>query len=119
MEGGAGPVFRIEGLEAADPVTMGLRIHAPGGLRPEMDFRIDGETAEGRTFLGEALEHPGAMPFALPMRAAQVASVSGPATRPDPPYILVWRVTGRYAGETPADLSENAKKELRALGYIQ
>jgi hypothetical protein len=115
----AGPVFKIEGLQAPDPVMTGLRIHAPGGLRPEMDFRIDGKSAERRTFIGEALENPGSMPFALPMRAARAASASGPAARPDPPYILIWRVAGRYAGETPADLSEDAKKELRALGYIQ
>jgi arylsulfatase A-like enzyme len=120
LPAGSSPsVFEIKDLAAADPVTMGLRIHAPGGLRPEMDFRIDGETAESRTFIGEALDNPGTMPFALPQRAAKVASVSGPAGRPAPPYILVWRIAGRYAGETPADLSEEAKKQLRALGYIQ
>ncbi len=117
--GGPGSIFEIKGLRTTNPVTVGLRIHAPRGLRPEMYFRIDGKTAETRTFIGETLENPRAMPFALPRKIAGADSVSGPSNRPDPPYILVWSVPGRCGEETPANLSERAKKELRALGYMQ
>ncbi len=114
-----GPVFELIGLEAPEPVTLGLRIHLSEGGRPRMQSWIDGKPAAPRTFIGEALENPGQMPFPLPRRKAEVASADGPTNRPAPPYILVWRVGDKYGDQVPARLSENVKKELRALGYIQ
>jgi hypothetical protein len=114
-----GCVFEVRGLETSEPVTLGLRIHSPRGGRPRMESSIDGEPANTRTFVGENLENPRTMPFDLPRRKAKAGSARGPVDRPDPPYILVWRVEGRYGDHTPANLSEDVKKELRALGYIQ
>jgi hypothetical protein len=33
--------------------------------------------------------------------------------------VLLWHVEGKYGVEVTAELSEEVKKELRALGYIQ
>jgi arylsulfatase A-like enzyme len=114
-----GSRFEVKGLSTRAPVTMGFKVQAPRGMRPTMDFRMDGRSAQERTYIGETLGHPASMPFPVPERRAKTESASGPAARPEPPYILVWHVESRYGAEIPASLSDEVKKELRALGYIQ
>jgi hypothetical protein len=80
---------------------------------------MDGKPAAAITFIGKDLATPESMPFTIHKRRARVETASGPPKRPDPPYVLLWHVEGKYGGETPAELSEEVKKELRALGYIQ
>jgi len=114
-----GSVFRRSGLEARDPITLGFKIHAPRGIHIRFDFRMDGKPATARTFIGEALANPDKMPFTVHKKRGGAEALSGPPQRPEPPYVLLWQVGGRYGGEIPADLSEDVKKQLRALGYIQ
>ncbi len=114
-----GSVLRRTGLRAREPVMLGFKMHTPRGVRAQFDFRIDGGPATVSTFIGEALAMPNKMPFYAKKRKASTEAVSGPLERPEPPYVLLWHVEGRYAGETQVELSDEVKKGLRALGYIQ
>lgn len=115
----AGSEFEIRDLRPEGRVKMGFRIHVPRDIPTGFNFRIDGEPAAAETFIGESLINPEQVPFEVHTRRARAESASGPLERPQPPYILVWHVEGRYGGDIPANLSEEVKKELRALGYIQ
>jgi choline-sulfatase len=114
-----GSVLKRSGLRVREPVIMGFKIHSPMGVRPRFDFRVDGEPAPGSTFIGEALANPKRMPFNARKPVAGSKSVSGPAKRPEPPYVLLWRVEGKYGGEAQVQSNERVKEQLRALGYVQ
>ena len=98
---------------------MGFKIHVQMDIPAAFNIRIDGKPAEAKTFIGESLRNPKEIPFTVRSRRARAESSSGPAERPKPPYVLLWYVEGRYGGDVPANLSEDVKKDLRALGYIQ
>jgi hypothetical protein len=114
----AGSRLVLEELRFKGTVTLAFKAD-PVQIPPEFDFRIDGEPALDRTYLGETLEKADAMPFTQKGRRAKVRSLAGPADRPEPPYFLVWYEESRYSGDTAIKLDEETKKELRALGYIQ
>jgi hypothetical protein len=115
----AGSEFQLKGFEPEGRVTMGFKIHMPRDIPTGFNIRIDGEPEAEATFIGEALRKPKQVPFEVHARRARAESPSGPPERPDPPYVLLWHVEGRYGSDVPSDLSEDVKKELRALGYIQ
>ncbi len=114
-----GPVAETKDLRITRPVTLNFRAHAPRARPLLFSFKIDGEPAVGKTFIGETLKEVSKMPFKRIARRARVESVTGPQRRPEPPYVLVWHVEGEYGGEIPAELGEDVKTKLRALGYIQ
>jgi arylsulfatase A-like enzyme len=100
-------------------LTLAFKIEGTPALRVTLNFKLDGKPARDRTFVGDALKNPGSLPIQL--RTGHVAPKAWgmPRQRPDPPYLLVWRVRGAQAQATPATLTEESKRELRALGYIQ
>jgi hypothetical protein len=115
----AGSKFVVEDFQPEGRVKMEFRIHIPRDVPAGFNVGIDGVPAAESTFIGESLRNPERVPFEVRARRARAESASGPAERPAPPYVLVWHVEGRYGGDVPANLSEDVKKELRALGYIQ
>ncbi len=114
-----GSTFEIRDFRPEGRVTMGFKIHIPRDIPAGFNIRIDGKPATTETFIGESMVNPEHIPFRIPARRARTESASGPLERPQAPYILVWHVEGRYGGDIPANLSEDVKKDLRALGYIQ
>ena len=115
----SGSTFEIRDFRPDGRVTMGFKVHIPRDIPAGFNIRIDGKAATTATFIGESMVNPEKVPFAIPAKRARTESASGPIDRPQAPYILVWHVEGRYGGDIPANLSEDVKKDLRALGYIQ
>jgi arylsulfatase A-like enzyme len=110
--------IEIEGLRVREPITLALKLRrkdAPMGFY----FRIDGEPAIERTYIGESLQRPAAMPFSERDAPMSPSDKGEPTTRPDPPYILVWLSKNEYGGDTTIELDEETRNELRSLGYIQ
>jgi hypothetical protein len=100
-------------------LTLAFKVEGPPSLPVTFDVRLDGRPARERTFVGEALKNPAKLPFALRSGHMGHKTWGAPEQRPAPPYLLVWRVQGTEAAATPAALTDDAKRELRALGYIQ
>lgn len=115
----AGSEYEIRNFRPEGRATLGFKIHIPRDIAAGFDIRIDGNPAIAETFIGESLKNPDQVPFTVNARRARAESSSGPAARPEPPYVLIWHVEGRYGSDVPSNLSEGVKKELRALGYIQ
>ena len=113
-----GSRLRMKDLSFSGALVLAFKIR-PERFPIEFNFEIDGRSAAGNTYLGEALESPSAMPFAITGRRGRVASLTRPEDPPQIPYILVWYEESRYQGDTSISLDEETKKELRALGYIQ
>jgi hypothetical protein len=42
-----------------------------------------------------------------------------PADRPEAPYFHIWYAGVGPQGETPVTLSDDTRRQLKALGYIQ
>jgi arylsulfatase A-like enzyme len=114
----AGSHLRLKDLSFGGSLTLAFKIY-PERFPVEFDFKIDGRSAIERTYLGETLESPDAMPFTIKGRRGKVGSVTRPEARPEPPYVLLWYEESRYKGDTSIELDDETKKELRALGYIQ
>jgi arylsulfatase A-like enzyme len=114
-----GSALEIRDFRTARPVVLAFKAEIPGGVPVSFDVSIDGEPAPDKTYLGESLKNPREMPFARPARRMRVRSGSGPATRPEPPYCLIWHCENEYGAEVASVLGEDTKKDLRALGYIQ
>ena len=100
-------------------LTLAFKVNAPAGLAVEFDLRIDRRALPDRVFIGESAKHPKAVPFSRGTRQLGARTWGATAQRPEPPYFLVWRAQGRQVAEVPAALSDDANRELRALGYIQ
>jgi hypothetical protein len=115
----AGSTYEVNDLSPEGRVKMGFKIHLPKDIPTGFNVRIDGKPAADATFIGDALRNPKKIPFTVPGRRARAANASGPQERPQPPYVLVWHVEGKFGSDVPANLSEDVKKDLRALGYIQ
>jgi arylsulfatase A-like enzyme len=115
----SGPRLVYRDLCPDGRLTLGFKVNAPPGLAVTFDFRIDGERRPDRTFVGDALESSKRLPLSI--RGGQLGQRgwAAPTRRPEPPYLLLWRVRGRAVSSTPARLGESAKHDLRALGYIQ
>jgi arylsulfatase A-like enzyme len=115
----SGKKLVLENFDPGARLTLAFKVDAPPALPVTFDFRIDGEPAPGRTFVGDALKNPGNLPFSLRTGHVGQKAWGVPEQRPEPPYLLLWRVRGTQGGSTPAPLTEATKRELRALGYIQ
>jgi arylsulfatase A-like enzyme len=111
--------LRIEGIRPDDKVTLAFKANAPPAIGVSFDLKIDGAARPGQIFIGEAGRNPEKVPFARKTGQMGARTWGAPAQKPAPPYFLVWRERGRQVGEIPATLTEDAKRELRALGYIQ
>lgn len=82
------------------------------------DLKIDGRPAADRTFLGPDLVPVKSMPFESSGR--RKSDVKGiPDRHPEAPYFHVWYAAANVQEETPVTLSDDTRKQLRALGYIQ
>jgi hypothetical protein len=83
------------------------------------DLRIDGNPATEITFLGAELARPDGMPFVQTPGKPTCKSRGEPSTRPQPPHLIIWLSGARYEEEAGAALSDNTKRQLRALGYLE
>jgi arylsulfatase A-like enzyme len=99
-------------------ITLAFKFH-PEELPVKFDFKINGGSAVGSTYLGQSCDVPEEMPFTVKPRRGRVRSQGKPQSQLEAPYVLVWFEEARYTGDTAIDLDEQTKKELRALGYIQ
>jgi arylsulfatase A-like enzyme len=109
----------VDEVALREPLTLAFQVDAPPGLPVVFDLSINGEPATDKTYLGDKLLRPEAMPFALHARRK---ALKGEGTPPDdrhPPYFVVRHSEATRPGHTAARLGEATKAELRALGYIQ
>jgi arylsulfatase A-like enzyme len=113
-----GSRLRLRDLDIKGSVTLAFKVYPPR-FPVDFDFRIDGRSAGGNTYLGAAIEPADTLPFSVKTRRTKVKSPGRPESRPEHPYILVWYEESRYTGDTSIKLDEETKRELRALGYIQ
>jgi arylsulfatase A-like enzyme len=109
---------RIRDLNLDQTLTLAFQVE-PKHIPVEFDLRIDGRRTPDRTYVGNSLANPGRMPFSRRGGRSAIVSQEAPAKRPEPPYFLLWQVGRLYEGSTSVKLDEAARKELRALGYIQ
>jgi hypothetical protein len=111
--------LRLRNVKPGNLLTLAFNLQSPAGVDLGFDLRIDGRDLPERVFIGESAEHPEAIPFSsgTAMRGSAIGGV--PSQRPAPPYFLVWRAQGDRMTESPAPLTDDAKRGLRALGYIQ
>ena len=81
---------------------------------------IDGNAALENTYLGAGLEKPAEMPFSQKAKREGIKARGRPGRRPpESPYIAVWITENVFRGDTALDLSDETRRELRSLGYIQ
>jgi arylsulfatase A-like enzyme len=115
----AGPAgIDIKDLAVSDRFQVAFKA-APRRFPVNFNFTMDGKPAQAITYLGEDLVNPDGMPFAQMPGKAACKSRGEPASRPHPPYILVWLAGAAADDETAANLSDQARQQLRALGYLQ
>jgi arylsulfatase A-like enzyme len=92
----------------------------PDNIPLTFDLRIDGESALAHTYLGASLEKPAEMPFSQKARRQNIKARGRPRRQPPTaPYLAVWVSEATFRGDTAVTLTEETKKELRSLGYIQ
>jgi hypothetical protein len=115
----SGSVIEIRDLELRGSLVLAFRTDMAQGLPLTFDFRIDGEPAHQQTYVGRAFRQPGQMPFSSKSRRASASSAVSSDERPPPPYLWVRFSGASYRGETPAEMDDRTRKDLRALGYIQ
>lgn len=109
--------IRLENLELGGLVTLAFNT-APGMVPVGFDFAIDGKPAREITYLGGDLVQPDAMPFK--QRGGRSSPSAGePSTRPEPPYVLLWRPGTKFEPGAQVELGDDTKRQLKALGYIQ
>ena len=82
------------------------------------DLWIDGVPAVKKTFLGPELSPVESMPFENAGRRKSKAK-GIPTDSPEAPYFHVWYAGVGSQGETPVTLSDDTRRQLKALGYIQ
>ncbi|MFH1313731.1 MAG: sulfatase [Candidatus Eisenbacteria bacterium] len=114
-----GHMVAVKGIQLEEPLTLAFIAEGPGAIPVNLDLRLDGKPAIENTYFGEKLKAPAQMPFALKSRPNTAQLRTGPSSRPEPPYFLIWHYESVYKGKTTTQLDEKIKGELRALGYIQ
>jgi hypothetical protein len=114
----SGSHLRIRDLRLKGSLTLAFKINPPR-YPVEFDVRIDTGSAADRTYIGEALEKPEAIPFVLKGKRLKARAATRPGKQPAPPYVLVWYEESLYRDDTSIKLDDETRKELRALGYIQ
>jgi arylsulfatase A-like enzyme len=82
------------------------------------DLKIDGVPAVKSTFLGPDMSPVESMPFEdAGRRNSRARGV--PTETPEAPYFHIWYAGVGPGGETPVTLSDDTRRQLKALGYIQ
>jgi len=88
----------------------------PVDIPVTLEFEIDGEPALERVFVGQNALHPEKIPFVF-FDVVRTEDLLAPP--PDlGPGFYVWKDPGDLRAAEPAELSEEAKEHLRALGYL-
>jgi arylsulfatase A-like enzyme len=109
----------LSGLQLENRMLLAFKA-TPAEIPLTFDLRIDGEPALAATYLGASLEKPDDMPFTQRAKREGIKARGRPGHRPpETPYIAVWVSENVFKGETALDLSDETRKELRSLGYIQ
>ncbi|MGD9141232.1 MAG: sulfatase-like hydrolase/transferase, partial [bacterium] len=109
----------LRGFEVEKRMLLAFKA-TPGEIPLEFDLKIDGMRAFESTYLGRSLEKPADMPFTQRAKRENIKARGKPGRRPPTtPYIAVWVSENVFRGETALDLSDETKRELRSLGYIQ
>jgi arylsulfatase A-like enzyme len=109
----------LRGFEVEKRMLLAFKA-TPAEIPLEFDLKIDGESALANTYLGASLETPQEMPFKQRPKREGIKARGRPTRRPPAtPYIAVWVSENVFSGETALDLSEETRRELRSLGYIQ
>jgi len=109
--------LEVKGLKIEGTLEMVVEV-MPEQIPCTFDIKIDGRREPGMVYLGAKLEHPDRIPFKHRMRRHAVTR-GRPGQRPDEPYVLVWHSGGGYTQGMPARMSEDTRRKLKALGYIQ
>jgi arylsulfatase A-like enzyme len=114
----AGSSLRLVGLSLEDEFILALKVDPP---RTAVEFNIlmDGEEADGMTYVGESMSSPDNMPFEVRGGRAGRGALGKPASHPAAPCFLVWHSGRDYHGGEAAKLDRDVAEELRSLGYIQ
>lgn len=110
-------VLRIRGIKLDTSLLLAVKV-SPRLSRLGFDLKIDGVSAVKRTFLGPDLSPVESMPFEDAGRRKSKAR-GIPTGRPEAPYFLIWYADVGFQGETPVTLSDDTRRQLKALGYIQ
>jgi hypothetical protein len=105
-------------LKVREPLTLAVKLRRKDA-QIRFDFKIDGQAATERTFIGKDLARPVTMPFTDQDSPGDGGAKAEPEGRPEPPYVLVWLAKAAFEGETTLEMDEETEKELRSLGYIQ
>jgi len=109
----------IEDLEVDGRMLLAFKA-TPGEIPLHFDLKIDGLSALASTYLGTSLEKPTEMPFTQKAKREKIKARGRPERRPpETPYIAVWVTENVFRGETALTLTDETRKELRSLGYIQ
>jgi hypothetical protein len=110
-------IIRLEGLELGGTLTLAFKA-GPKMVPVKFDLRIDGESAQSATYLGEKLVRPEGIPF-REVGGRFKPTEGAPGERPEPPYIVVWHTGRRFEAGVQVELGDDTKRQLKALGYIQ
>jgi arylsulfatase A-like enzyme len=109
----------VKGLEVDGRMLLAFKA-TPSEIPLRFDLAIDGQPAASSTYLGAALEQPDSMPFLQKAKREKAKARGKPGRRPpETPYIAVWLSENVFRGDTAVNLTEETKRELRSLGYIQ
>jgi len=109
----------IEALEVENRMLLAFKA-TPGEIPLRFDLKIDGRSALASTYLGTSLQKPAEMPFTQRAKREKIKARGKPGRRPaETPYIAVWVTENVFRGETALTLTDETRKELRSLGYIQ
>ncbi len=110
-------VLEVSDIEVNGTVEMVAQV-SPLQVPCTFDIKIDGEYDAERVYLGPGLQHPASLPFTYKMRRRGVTAGEAEG-RPKQPYVLVWHTNVQYGPSAPARMSDDTKRKLKALGYIQ
>lgn len=109
--------LRIRQLGLNTSMTLAFKVE-PRVSPVKFDLKIDGKRALDSTYLGRSLATPKGMPFSQKGAPAGAASEGEPESRPTAPYFVVWHSGSNLGEEIPAKISDETRKQLRALGYL-
>ena len=109
----------IEGLVVEDRMLLAFKA-TPDEIPVSFDLSIDGRPATESTYLGTGLHKPAEMPFAQKAKREKIKARGRPGSRPpESPYAAVWITESIFRGDTALNLTDETRRELRSLGYIQ